>query len=195
MHIVMWRQGRCLRAHRRWWRRATSLEHWPSRGNRRSTPTFTPIPFAGGEPPAGAWVADQDAARILAILDRYKPIESCAARAEYRPACCRPAPISVATSLSPHTARLRKTPGRPWGSPRRGSGADFENAVVELRRCRLQCSSWNDIGHGTEGMRSSNDPEPERHGRVLTDTMPTRPADAVRREDPRRRRQPTCWPK
>jgi hypothetical protein len=36
----------------------------------------------------------------------------------------------------------------------------------------------DDIVHETEGMRSSNDLKPERHGRVLRDTMPTRPPDA-----------------
>jgi hypothetical protein len=45
-----------------------------------------------------------------------------------------------------------------------GSAVDFENAVVEHRRCRLQRSSWNqvngalradDIVHETEGMRSN----------------------------------------
>jgi hypothetical protein len=38
----------------------------------------------------------------------------------------------------------------------------------------------DDIVHETKGMRSSNDPEPERRGRALTDTMPTRPPDAAR---------------
>ena len=82
-----------------------------------------------------------------------------------------------------------KAPGRPWGTPWRGSVANFENAVVEHRRCRLQRSSWNQVNgalradnivHETEGMRSSNDLEPERRGRALTDTKPTRPPDAAR---------------
>ena len=80
-----------------------------------------------------------------------------------------------------HTARLRKAPERPWALPGAGA-ADFENAVAEHRRCNLQRSPWNqvngalradDIVHETEAMRSSDDLEPEYHGRVLTDTMPT----------------------
>jgi hypothetical protein len=59
---------------------------------------------------------------------------------------------------------VAKDAGKALGTPWRGSAADFENAVVEHRRCRLQRSSWNqvngasradDIVHETEGMRSN----------------------------------------
>ena len=64
----------------------------------------------------------------------------------------------------------------------RGSAADFENAAIEHRRCRLWRRSWgqvdcalraaDDIVHETQGMRSSNDFKPERRRRGLTVTMP-----------------------
>jgi hypothetical protein len=75
----------------------------------------------------------------------YAPIESGQRGAQYRVACWRLILIPVATRLSPHTARLRKTPGRPFALPERGSAVDSENAVVEHRRCRLRRSSWNQV--------------------------------------------------
>jgi len=73
----------------------------------------------------------------------YAPIESGQRGAQYRVACWRLILIPVATRLSPHTARLRKTPGRPFALPERGSAVDSENAVVEHRRCRLRRSRLN----------------------------------------------------
>ena len=84
-----------------------------------------------------------------------------------------PHPDSVATRLSLHTLRLRKTPGRPWGHSPAPEWADLEYAVAVHRRYRLQCSSRNqvngalradDIAHETEGTREPETPRPRTHG-------------------------------
>ena len=72
---------------------------------------------------------------------------------------------------------IRLSGATPW----RGSGVDFENAVMG-HLCRFCGSSWgqvdrrftraDDIVHETQGMRSSNDFKPERHSRGLLGTMP-----------------------
>jgi hypothetical protein len=68
----------------------------------------------------------------------YASIEAGRRGAQYGTACRRLILIPVATRLSPHTARLRKGSGKALGTSRRGSAADFANAVVVLRDTSLR---------------------------------------------------------
>jgi hypothetical protein len=162
---------------------ASTVERGACPGNRRLVPTFSEIPFAGWTLVAAGVAAyatriqgsrpasnpGSEGLKIVSragVTSRFLLPQDCH---HTRPGCERRRE-GLGHSLARECGRFRKRRCR-------------------ARRCRLQRSSWNqvngalradDIVHATEGMRSSNDPEPERRGRVLRDTMPTRPPDAAR---------------
>jgi hypothetical protein len=124
---------------------ASTVERGAYPGNRRLVPTFTPILFAG-------WtlVTAGVAAHAARGSISYRVL------APHPDSCCH----KIVTTHGP----VVKDAGKLWGTLWHGSAANFENAVVEHRRCRLQRSSWNqvngalradDIVHETEGMRSN----------------------------------------
>jgi hypothetical protein len=90
---------------------ASTVERGSCPGNRRLAPTFLLVTFARWTL-ATAGVAAY-AARSE-VLGSNAPIESAQRGARYRIASWRLILLPDATRLSPHTARLRKTPGRPW---------------------------------------------------------------------------------